>query len=623
MLDHRRVTWILTAAILSSLFMEFSFGRRAMSSKKLFFLPWGIISAVLLIILACTPGGTCSDPNPELPTEIPSIPSDVSCVLVEDPITLAVPDGTLIQWWDGSGYVYVPPAEFTMGDSSAASGDNTPAHQVSLDGFWIQQTEVTNAMYAECVAFGVCEAPVQETGKPYWFADNQYANHPVVNVTWEHAKTYCEWVNSRLPSEAEWELAARGDDGRTYPWGDEQPSCQLVNYAGCLDPAQTIQGNSYPGGLSPSNAADMAGNVFEWVNDWFGTDYYASSPAQSPAGPAAGEQRVIRSSSYLSDAPALPVSLRSSLEPGKSRLDLGFRCVLTGEALSNPTLPLCSAQPLRTYPRQPGPTRLNLQLPPDVTLQSYCFVDSLNNPYGTASLTLGTGLTADQLEISSPDGSIACTPDQDNPQVLNCSGTAIKPDKLLTVKICHTTPTSADLVEPTCPVFYHLDQATNTCVYGLQDPTRCTASDMDLPGYGCLPAPRNGNCPVGEYPGEYNGKPVCIPAGGLQCQCNTCVPACPRGFAANGQSPCCDYPAGVALVCPQGYAYDPALKACAPEVSQTPACVVLTSYVPTCSLSACWITRMERPAPGGPLEPVTICDSPCPSGVVNGGECTP
>ncbi|KAF0108042.1 MAG: hypothetical protein FD146_1340 [Anaerolineaceae bacterium] len=578
-----------------------------MSSKKVFLLFLGVMTG--LFLHSCT----CSEPI-----------APAECTPVENAPSFDLPDGTLIHWWDGSDFVYVPPGEFSMGDADAASGDNVPAHTVGLPGFWIQQTEVTNRMYAQCVSLGICEAPAQQAQTPDWFADAEYASHPVVNVTWENARTYCEWISARLPSEAEWELAARGTPGQPYPWGDETPSCQRSNYAGCLDPGETMPVNSYPDGLSPYAAADMTGNVFEWVNDWYAADYYANSPADNPTGPATGEKRVTRSSSYLSDVGALPVFLRSSLEPDMTRPDLGFRCVLTEAAFTSPTLPLCTSLPYSPIAQDAPAPPVNPQVPPDVSLQGYCQTDNQNLPYGTASIWLGQGVSLNSITIESPDGNISCAPDQNNPQMLNCAGSAIQPGKLLHIEVCHVLPPPPILAEPTCPLFYHFDQATDMCLYGAQNPAQCNPPNVAVPGYGCLPPPQCGtDCPPGYFIGTYNSQPVCIPAWGLQCQCNACSAICPQGLALDEATLCCSYPPDVTPICPQGFSYDANMKACAPDTPQTPACSDYTSPVPTCSLEACWITTTTQPFSGGPWVTTTTCVSPCPVGPTNGGACTP
>jgi formylglycine-generating enzyme required for sulfatase activity len=163
--------------------------------------------------------------------------------------------------------VYVPAGEFIMG------GDEfnliIPIHTVELEGYWIDKTEVTNAMYEKCYLSRGCEMHrnnMSETRINY-YNNLEYANYPVVFVTWNDAIAYCKWVNSQLPTEEEWEKAARGTDGRPYPWGEEEPTCSRGKFYTCT--GDTAQVGVYPEGASPYGALDMAGNVVEWVNAWF------------------------------------------------------------------------------------------------------------------------------------------------------------------------------------------------------------------------------------------------------------------------------------------------------------------------------------------------------------------
>ncbi|MBN2555470.1 MAG: SUMF1/EgtB/PvdO family nonheme iron enzyme [Anaerolineales bacterium] len=225
--------------------------------------------------------------------------------------------------------VYVPAAEFDMGSESGDS-DELPVHTVYLDSYWIDQTEVTNVMYAQCVAAGACEAPSeylmdQMSG---YYSGPSTDDYPVVNIDWFRAEAYCTWAGARLPSEAEWELAARGTDGRTYPWGNDAPTDDLTNYFRHVGDLQPV--GSYPDGASPYGALDMAGNAGEWVNDWFGETYYSQSPTSNPPGPESGEYRVIRGGSWF----IIETYLRSTARldgfttPGYYYVDTGFRCAL-------------------------------------------------------------------------------------------------------------------------------------------------------------------------------------------------------------------------------------------------------------------------------------------------------
>ena len=151
-----------------------------------------------------------------------------------------------------------------------STSPDAPEHAVSLDSYWIYQTEVTNSMYAFCVSVGACAPPAQELGTPVY--DNPvYNNYPIVGVSWDMAANYCKWVGGSLPTEAQWEKAARGSSGATFPWGNGDPSCDRGNFAGCVGALTEV--TKYADGASPYNVLDMAGNVFEWVNDFYDESY--------------------------------------------------------------------------------------------------------------------------------------------------------------------------------------------------------------------------------------------------------------------------------------------------------------------------------------------------------------
>lgn len=202
---------------------------------------------------------------------------------------------TMISPKDGMVVVYVPAGEFTMGsDADDAPADQEPPHLVNLDAFWIDQTEVTNAMYEMCVDEKQCIPPerTMSNSRVYYFGDPDYATYPVINIDWDMARTYCEWAGRRLPTEAEWEKAARGADGRTYPWGNKPPSMLFLNYRS----SDTTEVGSYPDGKSIYGALDMAGNVWEWVSSLYKSYPYNATDGREDLN-ASGE-RVMRGGSW-------------------------------------------------------------------------------------------------------------------------------------------------------------------------------------------------------------------------------------------------------------------------------------------------------------------------------------
>jgi sulfatase modifying factor 1 len=216
--------------------------------------------------------------------------------------------------------VLIPGGSFLMGtDGPDARPDEKPVHRVTIASFRMDRYEVTVGQFRNfCSATGR-DFPEQ----PGWSRDD----HPVVNVTWDDANAYCEWLGRRLPTEAEWEYAARGGvEGRVYPWGDAF-DCRMCNARGseCDGYEHTA-----PAGRFPPNGYglyDVAGNVWEWCRDWFGADYYAASPAANPAGPDSGEYRVVRGGSFYFNIEAYYRSAnRHNSNPAFRYIDLGFRC---------------------------------------------------------------------------------------------------------------------------------------------------------------------------------------------------------------------------------------------------------------------------------------------------------
>lgn len=278
-------------------------------------------------------------PPVQASTEIPSLvtPTATPEVSSAQPAAELDAGSKQVSDKDGMTLLYVPAGEFTMGSNEGTQPDESsgmpiigdmwgnPEHIVYLDAFWIDQTEVTNAMYANCVKAGVCQA------LPSFYPEGPNVdNYPVVFVPWSEAKQYCEWAGRSLPTEAQWEKAARGTDGRLYPWGNQPPDKTRLNYV----VGDMTQVGAYPAGVSPYGALDMAGNAPEWVADWYGEKYYASSPDHNPVGPSSGDARVIRSVRWNSKIP-LRIYIRSWARPDVGAVSgsdtfgsgaFGFRC---------------------------------------------------------------------------------------------------------------------------------------------------------------------------------------------------------------------------------------------------------------------------------------------------------
>lgn len=288
-----------------------------------------LLTLILLLLPACSP-------QPDLPPPQPG--------------------STRLAPKDSMTLLYIPAeGDFLMGSASGLT-DEQPQHPVYLDPYWLDQTEITNAMYRQCLQAGKCTPPYTRTD----FDDPEFADHPVVSVSWEQARDYCTWAGRRLPTEAEWEKAAIWDPAanaqRTYPWGDDY-DCRMGNFddelaldasimpntpEGCDGYIRTAPVGSYPQGASPYGALDLGGNVWEWVHDAFlevdpltgtVTNYYAVSPRANPQGvdPALTDYRVVRGGSWSTLFGYGRSAYRLWYGLDDTYPDIGFRCALTAD----------------------------------------------------------------------------------------------------------------------------------------------------------------------------------------------------------------------------------------------------------------------------------------------------
>jgi len=267
---------------------------------------------------------------------------------------------SLIEIRDSKGIsmMFVPAGEFPMGsDLNAALAEckkfredcdegwvinEVPIHIVYLDAYYIDKYEITNKQYSACVNVGVCDLPTESYSNTntHYYGNTTFDNHPVIFVDWDRARRYCEWRGGQLPTEAQWEKAARGTDGLMYPWGESLD----LNYANYSENSNnwanvdtTVVGN-YIDGRSPYGVYDMAGNVFEWVADWYSDTYYLNSPSSNPKGPDTGQLRVLRGGSWF-DNYKLRSANRDYSEPSDAYNGIGFRCarLIGGAATFSPT----------------------------------------------------------------------------------------------------------------------------------------------------------------------------------------------------------------------------------------------------------------------------------------------
>ena len=272
----------------------------------------------------------------------------------EVPGPTQIPDigSTMVAQIDGMTLLYVPEGEFVMGSGPSdpnARDDERPQHSPFLSGYWIDQTEVTNAMFARFLQ----ESGNQSEGGALWLTEDDpdsrlsqtdgqwqiesgYENHPVVEVTWFGANAYCQWAGRELPTEAQWEKAARGTDGRLYPWGSSfGPELANADNTGdncdggaCDSFTGSSPVGSFPNGASPFGALDMAGNVWELTADYYDANYFNSSPTQNPQGAQEGDNRVLKGGSFSSPERVLRGARRGEADPSGSNFNIGFRCAL-------------------------------------------------------------------------------------------------------------------------------------------------------------------------------------------------------------------------------------------------------------------------------------------------------
>jgi formylglycine-generating enzyme required for sulfatase activity len=317
----------------------------------------GLALVIGVVVVAGLVGGP-GEPAPIPTTSVPLVaegptsthtpqPSVVTPKTQPPPTTASLHDDIWTRPTDDMEMVYVPGGTFEMGSTDAEveavfeqceqagrSDDcqrnwlerESPRHSVTLDSFWIDRTEVTNAQYARCVADGTCISPPESKSatRDSYYGEGQFDDYPVMWVSWSDADAYCQWAGGRLPTEAEWEYAARGPDGNVYPWGNDPPDDTLLNYDS-ID-RDTTEVGSYPDGASWVGALDMAGNVWEWVSDWYAE--YAASPAENPTGPDTGDEKVLRGGSWNFYPPSSRSAFRLRLIPINREYDAGLRCVV-------------------------------------------------------------------------------------------------------------------------------------------------------------------------------------------------------------------------------------------------------------------------------------------------------
>lgn len=517
--------------------------------KSLWRLLYGFL-LFLMVLSACSP----QPAPPEVSTAPPPLtqPPEVSTASsAVKTVSLAGPQiGTTMRWADDSLLVYVPGGTFQMGGDTL---DNQQ-HIVSLTSFWIYRSEVTNREYALCVNAGICQPPGNDQALQA-FKDGNLADNPVAGVNWNQAQSYCGWVRGSLPTEAQWEYAARGTDSNLYPWGDATPTCDLADFKDCTGGTSKVTDHAM--GQSPFQVFDLAGNVFEWVGDRYDGTYYSSSPDVDPPGPDNGNTRVVRSSSYLSGQSDLPVNQRFQLDPEKNRQDLGFRCVV--QTLSY-FAPACQT-PL-VY--APGSSRGS-------SAGGNCPAPSVGSPingcnagsgFGRAEVTGSFTLSGAPSDCSQDGGSVLCTsPDRsDHSYTVQVCGSCAPPaGEAPADTTCmdgymprHGEGTACDFAPGSCPAGH---QPTSD---GLCTPDACLGSSgggLDPFGaigaaLGCMAAVQNEGGPICQ-----SGYILVNTASFTGCARPDAIPAdaCPAGTYYDTGTGGCARPAGsTGGACPSG-----------------------------------------------------------------------
>ncbi|MBN1304342.1 MAG: SUMF1/EgtB/PvdO family nonheme iron enzyme [Anaerolineales bacterium] len=436
--------------------------------------------------------------------------------------------GSWMYWFDNSILVYIPAGEFAAGDSQF---EDNPPHTTTLSAYWIYRNPVTNDMYRQCVMAGACEEPATEPPYEDVF-DPDRADHPVVGVDWEKAWAYCQWMSAELPTEAQWEKAARGANGNPYPWGNDEPNCSYLNYLGCVGDTTPAQ-EYYPEGLSDYKLMDMAGNTFEWTRDWYQEDYSATAPETNPAGPETGLYRSIRSSGFNSGLDILHLAHRAYLQPEKYREDLGFRCVVTEPSHFAPYCEQVAYIPGENKgpgDPPPGSPDLNEHQIPD------CETDELLFSVGSYCYDQASQLGGASVNYSGALQSVTgASCDSGNP--MGCWGPENSSFEVTLCAECQNW-VPPNYQNPSCDPGYTL--VDDKCIF-----------------YGIPPIPAT-TCPAGWFL-DMDGycKPWCVPVD----------PDCPQGFQYNPASQCCEatfiepsggwagIPGAQYSSCPIGYDY--------------------------------------------------------------------
>ncbi len=448
-----------------------------MRQSKFVFLLIVVLALLCLVLLPA-----CNLPV-KLPAEISQKPTDTSepppaAEEVVDALpkaqeeinnTNAAPTPT----GDNDFLKFIEGGKFIMGsleNDPDSKPDEQPQHDVYISPFWIYKNEVSNSLYAECVKAGACTPPVvQAEGPSSHYNDPNYKDWPVVGVTWYQAQAYCTYAQARLPTEAEWEKAARGTDAEYYPWGNDEPECDLlVNMEGCkvnrqADEDDTQKVGTYIAGQSPYEVLDMAGNVREWVTDWYADDYYLTASASNPLGPAGPpehKEKVIRGGGWMDAADDVRSPARFMSLPDKTFEDVGFRCVPIGQ----PQGAICKVAhpPLCRTPDEPpcDPNKPLKQRDEPKLVVTNLSCPSFRDEIVTLNLSTGS-LSAEGVVVTVNGEPWTCRDNPGYPGRLICEGPPLPGNSYAEIEVCLNGAASAGAINT---------QGLKLVNYGLEKP---------------------------------------------------------------------------------------------------------------------------------------------------------
>ncbi len=499
--------------------------------------------------------------------------------------------GSLLRWADFSDFVFVPQGEFIMGEDKPEAGDTVPMHTVNLSSYWMHQAEVTNMQYELCVEADICSPPRIYEDFQYRYGNLFYLDYPVVGVDWYQAQLYCDWIKGRLPTEAEWEKAGRGTEGDLYPWGQDEPNCTLLNFDQCLNPPEPNYVRSYMESVSAYDAFDLSGNVFEWTNDWYAEDYYALSSNTDPTGPESGEFKVVRGGSYLTPPADTTLVERTSLKPEEHSFDLGFRCVLEGDALPPP--PVCQLAAI-VPPSSDQSDVAPVPQDSETSVVGFCTgqtgLTAAGQAFTSIDISFGFDVSADDYSVTANGSPLDCKSYLSNATRMACYGSTLAQGSTVEVQVCRDAPPAIAEPEgePVCPSGYTYNPESAFCEYGELGLTSapCPTGYVDIPGVGCYPTPAGGSCPDGYYSVTLGSSAVCVPLDPClfpnpPASCDrpqSCLP----GYTFLADQGCCATPVQPQPTCPIGYSFNESSGHCVKRVQLENPCETFSVRIPAC-----------------------------------------